>query len=122
LRSFADSTVRKGTGLIIPNLARLRRSVFIIDPKGEAAAITARRRARFGPVKIINPFNVLVDKLPYLRSGGLPLIRPEELMGMPAGQMLCFAEPVKYPFMTKAPGYWATWFGNGLDDNPYYRG
>jgi type IV secretion system protein VirD4 len=60
----------KGTGLIIPNLAKLRRSIFIIDPKGEAAAITAHARAKFGPVKIINPFNVLVDELPYLQSGG----------------------------------------------------
>jgi type IV secretion system protein VirD4 len=53
---------------------------------------------------------------------GLPLMRPEELMGMPAGQMLCFAAPAKYPFMTKAPGYWETWFGHGLDDNPYHSG
>jgi type IV secretion system protein VirD4 len=60
----------KGTGLIIPNLASLKRSIFIIDPKGEAAAITARARAKFGPVKIINPFNLLADKLPYLKSGG----------------------------------------------------
>jgi type IV secretion system protein VirD4 len=60
----------KGTGLIIPNLSDLQRSIFIIDPKGEAAAVTARKRARFGPVKIINPFNLLADKLPYLKSGG----------------------------------------------------
>ena len=60
----------KGTGLIIPNLKSLKRSIFIIDPKGEAAAITARARRKLGPVKIINPFNVLVDKVPSLRSGG----------------------------------------------------
>ena len=60
----------KGTGLIIPNLAILPRSIFIIDPKGEAAAVTARHRAKFGPVKIINPFNVLADELPHLASTG----------------------------------------------------
>jgi type IV secretion system protein VirD4 len=60
----------KGTGLIIPNLATLRRPVFIIDPKGEAAAITLRARAKLGPVKIINPFNVLAEKLPHLKSDG----------------------------------------------------
>jgi type IV secretion system protein VirD4 len=50
---------------------------------------------------------------------GLPLFRPEELMRMPAGQMLCLAAPVEYPFMTQAPGYWKTAFGRGLDENPY---
>jgi type IV secretion system protein VirD4 len=60
----------KGTGLIIPNLKALKRSIFIIDPKGEAAAVTARERAKLGPVKIINPFSVLVDERPYLKSTG----------------------------------------------------
>lgn len=60
----------KGAGLIIPNLASLPRSIFIIDPKGEAAAVTARMRARLGPVKIINPFNVFADTLPHLSSSG----------------------------------------------------
>lgn len=60
----------KGTGVIVPNLATLRRSILIIDPKGEAAAITARKRAAFGPVIVINPFNVLANQLPYLRSNG----------------------------------------------------
>lgn len=60
----------KGTGLIVPNLATLRRSILIIDPKGEAAAITARKRAQYGPVVIINPFNVFVKARPYLKSDG----------------------------------------------------
>jgi type IV secretion system protein VirD4 len=60
----------KGMGLIVPNLASLQQSVFVIDPKGEAAAITARARARFSRVMIINPFNVLADERPYLRSHG----------------------------------------------------
>jgi type IV secretion system protein VirD4 len=60
----------KGTGLIIPNLSGLKRSIFIIDPKGEAAAVTARARARLGRVIPINPFNVLADTLPHLQSQG----------------------------------------------------
>jgi type IV secretion system protein VirD4 len=60
----------KGTRLIIPNLAELPRSIFIIDPKAEALAITGRARAKLGRVLIINPFNVLVDRLPHLRSHG----------------------------------------------------
>jgi type IV secretion system protein VirD4 len=60
----------KGTGLIINNLASLRRSLFVIDPKGEAAAITARARAKLGRLLIINPFNVLADQLPHLKDHG----------------------------------------------------
>jgi type IV secretion system protein VirD4 len=60
----------KGTGLIINNIASLRRSLFIIDPKGEAAAITARARAKLGRVLIINPFNVLAADLPHLKDHG----------------------------------------------------
>lgn len=71
----------KGTGIIMPNLATLRRSILIIDPKGEAAAITARKRAQFGRVLIINPFNVLSENLPHLRSQGfnpLAALDPED--------------------------------------------
>jgi len=60
----------KGTGLIVPNLATLRRSILIVDPRGEAAAITARKRVQFGPVIILNPFDVLVNELPFLKSNG----------------------------------------------------
>ena len=60
----------KGTGVIVPNIVSLRRSLFIIDPKGEAAAITASARSKLGPVKIINPFNLLADELPHLKSSG----------------------------------------------------
>jgi type IV secretion system protein VirD4 len=60
----------KGTGVIVPNLAHLRRSILLIDPKGEAAAITARRRAQLGRVVILNPFDVLAADRPYLKSQG----------------------------------------------------
>jgi type IV secretion system protein VirD4 len=63
----------KDTGLLVPNLAHLkRRSVFVIDPKGELAAITAAYRRKLGPVIIINPFGVL-----GLKSDGFnPLADP----------------------------------------------
>jgi type IV secretion system protein VirD4 len=60
----------KGTRLIVRNLAELRRSIFVIDPKAEALAITGRARAKLGRVHIINPFNVLADRLPHLKSHG----------------------------------------------------
>lgn len=34
------------------------RSVLCIDPKGENARITARARARFGPVYVLDPFEI----------------------------------------------------------------
>jgi type IV secretion system protein VirD4 len=54
---------------------------------------------------------------------GFPLLRPEDLMRLPAGVLLNFLEPrlVQFPFLTHAPGYWETPFAGGLDPNPYYR-
>src|ERR1700722_11380159 len=60
----------KGTRLIIPNLADLPRSIFIVDPKAESLAVTFHARAQLGRVYIFSPFNVLVDLLPYLKSHG----------------------------------------------------
>lgn len=65
----------KGTGLIVPNLSTLPRSILVIDPNGEAAAVTARKRAQFGTVIVVNPFDVLVNELPHLKSNGFnPLV------------------------------------------------
>jgi type IV secretion system protein VirD4 len=60
----------KGTGLIIPNLCDLKRSILIIDPKGEAAAITASLRRSLGRVVMLNPFQLLASEHPRLRSDG----------------------------------------------------
>ena len=49
------------------------RSFIVIDPKGECAAVTARyRREVCGAenVKIINPYGVLLDQRPDLKSDG----------------------------------------------------
>jgi type IV secretion system protein VirD4 len=45
-------------GTIIPNLLDYPGSVICIDPKGENARITARHRARFGSVHVLDPFGV----------------------------------------------------------------
>ena len=52
----------KTTGLFIPNLAGLNRSILIIDPKGELAEKTAKRRAKFGPVVVLDPFGKLAGR------------------------------------------------------------
>lgn len=65
----------KGVGLIVPNLVDLKRSILMIDPKGEAAAITARHRAKLGRVVVLNPFRLFVDERPWLESEGFnPLV------------------------------------------------
>lgn len=57
LLTVAPNRSGKGTCAIIPNLLTLDNSVLVIDPKGENAAITARRRRAFGDVHLLNPFN-----------------------------------------------------------------
>jgi len=60
---FGPNGSGKGTRLLIPNLLQLEdRSIFVIDPKGELAAVTAKHRQSLGEVVIINPFGVLVDQ------------------------------------------------------------
>lgn len=74
---FGPNGAGKDTGIVTPNLAQLRRSVFIIDPKGEQAALTARHRAKFSRVIVINPCGLLTDTRPHLKSHGYnPLARP----------------------------------------------
>jgi type IV secretion system protein VirD4 len=56
--TVAPSRTGKGVCAIVPNLLLLDdRSLLVIDPKGENAAIAARRRRAFGPVHLLNPFN-----------------------------------------------------------------
>lgn len=58
LLTVAPTRAGKGVGAIIPNLLIAERSVFVIDPKGENARITARRRRDFGPVYVLDPFEI----------------------------------------------------------------
>lgn len=58
LLTFAPTRSGKGVGAIIPNLLALRRSIICVDPKGENARITAKRRRQFGEVHVLDPFGV----------------------------------------------------------------
>src|SRR3546814_9573 len=58
LLTIAPTRTGKGVGTIIPNLLDYPGSVICIDPKGENARFTARRRAKFGPVHVLDPFGV----------------------------------------------------------------
>lgn len=70
---FGPNGSGKGTRLLIPNLLQLEdRSIFVIDPKGELAAVTAKYRQTLGEVVIINPFGILADRpgCAHLKSRG----------------------------------------------------
>jgi type IV secretion system protein VirD4 len=56
----APTCTGKGTRVIVPTLLKSRQSSCLaIDPKGESAAITARARAEFSHVHVINPWGEL---------------------------------------------------------------
>ncbi len=70
---FGPNGSGKGTRLLVPNLLQLgNRSICVVDPKGELAAITAPYRRELGRVVILNPFGVLANRYGYgdLRSAG----------------------------------------------------
>ena len=68
--TFGPTGCGKSTSLVVPNLATLPRSMIVIDPKGQLAAITARKRAKMGRVIVLNPFRELVDLGPHMESAG----------------------------------------------------
>ncbi len=61
--TVAGSRSGKGVSMIIPNLLFYRGSVLVIDPKGELASITARRRAEGlkQKVYVLDPFERTAD-------------------------------------------------------------
>ncbi|AWV20003.1 TraG/TraD family (plasmid) [Roseomonas mucosa] len=57
----------KGARLLTQNVAFLTdRSLFIVDPKGETAAMTIGLRRKLGDVVVLNPFGLHVDTHPAL--------------------------------------------------------
>lgn len=59
LLAIAPTGAGKGRNIIIPNLLNYRGPAIVIDPKGEAAMVTARRRRELGQLTvIIDPFGV----------------------------------------------------------------
>ncbi|MEQ9506010.1 MAG: type IV secretory system conjugative DNA transfer family protein [Hyphomonas sp.] len=61
--TIAPTGAGKGRGALIPNLLTYEGPAIVIDPKGEACHITARRRREMGQtVHVIDPFKVISDK------------------------------------------------------------
>jgi type IV secretion system protein VirD4 len=76
----AGSRAGKGRSCLIPTLLEYEGSVLALDPKGELANVTARRRAALGQrVAVVDPFFVTADRLSEFRAGFNPmtLLRPD---------------------------------------------
>jgi len=59
LLTMAPTRSGKGVSAIIPNLLTYPGAVLVIDPKGENAAVTARRRRAMGQaVHVLDPWNI----------------------------------------------------------------
>jgi len=93
LITIAPTGAGKGIGAIIPALLRFPGSVIVIDPKGENAAITARRRREMGQqVIILDPMGITT---PEGEEGGrfdpLDLIDPASPTGVDDAVLLASA-------------------------------
>lgn len=70
----AGSRAGKGRSCLVPTLLEYAGSVLAIDPKGELANVTARRRKQLGQrVCILDPFGVTAARLGPCRTGFNPL-------------------------------------------------
>lgn len=70
----AGSRAGKGRSCLIPTLLHYAGSVLALDPKGELANVTARRRAALGQrVAIVDPFRICAERLAPLRAGFNPM-------------------------------------------------
>jgi type IV secretion system protein VirD4 len=104
LLTIAPTGAGKGVGVIIPNLLRYRGPVVVVDPKGEAYAVTARRRQALGQrVLRFDPFGVL-DPLEGKAGGAL---NPLDLIdpGSPTAvdDAMVLAESIVRPALTTDP-------------------
>lgn len=111
----ARTRTGKGTRVIVPTLLKgsLQSSCVVIDPKGENAAITARARAAYQHVHIINPWGVLAptfQKLGFTTATYNPLdaLDPEDPNSVKVAQQFVAtispAEPGKDEFWKGSAG------------------
>jgi type IV secretion system protein VirD4 len=92
---FGPTRSGKSASIITPNLQNLRRSIIVIDPKAELAAITEEHRASFGKTIVLNPSGLLVDDYPRLKSVGWnPLLQLDQQSKDFAGDAMCIADAI----------------------------
>ena len=76
LMTIAPTGAGKGTGCIVPALLRFDGPVIVVDPKGENALMTVRRRRELGQeVAVIDPMGV--TGLPSASLNPLDILDPE---------------------------------------------
>jgi type IV secretion system protein VirD4 len=85
LMTVAPTGAGKGRGVIVPNLLVYPGPAVIIDPKGEAFQVTARRRREMGQrVVVLDPFRVVVARGDRLN--------PLDIFDLPGALLDCDAE------------------------------
>lgn len=97
--TVAGSRSGKSVGLIA-NLLFYRGSVLALDPKGELASITAKRRKALGQkVCVLDPFNNLPERLAGYRASYNPLdvLRPDNPNIIEDAQLIADAMVVQEP-------------------------
>ncbi len=106
LVTVAPTGAGKGRGAIIPTLLSYRGGAIVIDPKGEAAAVTARWRRQLGPVAVIDPFEVVTSEPDGLNP--IDAMRAvSEAEGSVAEQALALTELIKGEMPETLPDpYW----------------
>jgi len=77
LMTFGPPGANKSAGLVVPNIAALRRSEAIIDVKCELFRITGRMRATMGRVLRLDPFGLGDDVERGERFHWNPLLQPQ---------------------------------------------
>lgn len=101
LLTIAPTGAGKGRGVIIPNLLRFEGAAIVIDPKGEAWHVTARRRREMGQqVLLLDPFQAVGKRTDSLnpfdlfdRPGALLDADAEMLASLLAGDAGFHKEP-----------------------------
>lgn len=100
--TIAPTGAGKGRGALIPNLLTYEGPAIVIDPKGEACRVTARRRREMGQsVHIIDPFGLVTDKtdsLNPLDAFDIPGVDPSSLAMDIAKQLSGGGTSLREPF------------------------
>lgn len=102
LITIAPTGAGKGRGGLIPNLLAYEGPAIVIDPKGEACRVTARRRREMGQsVHVIDPFGLVTDKTDSLNpmdAFGIAGVDPSALAMDVAKQLSGGGQSLKDPF------------------------
>lgn len=100
--TIAPTGAGKGRGALIPNLLMYEGPAIVIDPKGEACRVTARRRREMGQrVHIIDPFGLVTentDSLNPMDAFDIPGVDPSALAMDIAKQLSGGGMSLKDPF------------------------